>query len=130
MPRVIVESKTAKDEPKPHELSAAALMAEYFNADILIMKRHPNARKADFLINGQIWEHKSPVGNGKRTIQNNLREADGQSELVILDLRRCRMHPAKALSRIRHEISKAHSVKRLLVITKTEKVLVIKYHLC
>ena len=126
MPRVIIEAKTAKDEPEPHEISAAAIMVEYFNTDVTVMKRHSYAHKADFLIGNQIWEHKSPTGNGKRTIQNNLRDADDQSKLVILDLRRCKLHPARALSRINHEISKAHTAKRLLVITKSGKVLDIK----
>ena len=32
-----------------------------------------------------LWELKSPTGNEKHTIQNNLRETDGQSDNVILD---------------------------------------------
>lgn len=126
MPKVIIEAKNTKDEPKPYEISAAVIMANYFNTDVTIMKRHPHAHKADFLIKNQMWELKSPTGDGKRTIQNNLRDASDQSNLIILDLRRCKLHPTRALSRVRYELSKATGIKRLLVIAKSGKVLDIK----
>lgn len=115
-------------EPAPakYEISAAEILAEYFCMNVKMVKRMPDAKTADLRIKGGFWELKSPVGDGKRTIQNNLRKADNQSSNVVIDLRRCKMHEARALSRIKYEIAKASSIKRLLVITKRGKVLEIK----
>ncbi|MBQ6414041.1 hypothetical protein IJI28_00225 [Candidatus Saccharibacteria bacterium] len=73
----------------------------------------------------QVWELKSPLGNGKRTISNNLREASSQSDKIILDLTRCKMNNIRALSRVNGflESGDAH-IKKLLVIDKRKKVLV------
>ena len=109
--------------PSDFEISAAAIIANYLLSNITIIKRNPNAHTADFLIKNQIWEHKAPMGSGKRTMQNNLRSADNQSARIIIDLRRCRMHSARAISRLKYELSKATKIKRLLVIEKSKKVL-------
>jgi hypothetical protein len=92
---------------------------------VIFIKRG-SAKSADFKIGDIVWEVKSPKGNGKKTIQNNLRKADDQSPYVILDLRRIKMHAAQAYNRIRYELSKATKIKRLLVITRRGKVLEIK----
>ena len=113
-------------EPSGLETSAAKIIANHLHLDITIIKRNPNAHIADFLIDNQIWEHKAPMGNGKRTMQNNLRCADNQSPKIIIDLRRCKMHPARAISRLKYELTKANNVKRLLVITKSKKVIELK----
>lgn len=77
-------------------------------------------------INGAYWEIKSPIGNSKRTIQNNLREASRQSSNVIIDLRQCKMSTTSALARIRYILRQNHSIKKLITILKDEKILVIK----
>ena len=116
----------SKKNSEDIQVSAAAILVDYFHSDITFIHRVNHMQTADFLIKGQIWEHKAPRGNGKRTIQNSLRNADNQSTMVIIDLRRCKLHPAKALSNIRHELERATKIKKLLVITKTGKVIVIK----
>ena len=113
-------------EPSDLEESAAKIISNYLNLNITVIKRHPNAHTADFLIDNQVWEHKAPIGDGKRTMQNNLRCADNQSPRVIIDLRRCKMHQTRAISRLKYELTKANKIKRLMVITKTEKVIELK----
>lgn len=112
--------------PEDHEISAAFIIAEYFQTDVVFIKQQTNAKTADFKIGRTIWEVKSPIGNGKKTIQNNLRAADNQSAYVILDLRRIKMHATKAKNRIKFELSKATNIKQLLVIDKDGKVLEIR----
>ena len=115
-----------KPVPAKYEISAAEILAEYFCGDIRMINRRKNAKIADLKIGNVFWELKSPTGDGKRTMQNNLRKADDQSSRVVIDLRRCKMHEARAVSRLKHELEKANSIKRLLVITKKGKVLEIK----
>ena len=112
-----------RPHPEPHEISAAVLMAKYFKSDITFIKRNSNGKSADFKVGNVIWEVKAPKGNGKRTIQNNLRVADDQSPYIILDLRRCKMHVTQAENRVRFELTKANKIKKLLLITKSGTVL-------
>ena len=90
------------------------------------VKKNNTAKSADLKIKNQIWEIKSPTGNSKRTMQNNLRDADDQSPNIIINLVRCKMPPEKAISRLNFQLKKAHKVKRLLVILKSGKVVVLK----
>lgn len=78
----------------------------------------------DIEVKGIKWEIKSPRGNAKKTIENNLRLARKQSENVVLDLARSKMHSARAIARARFYIrTEAHKMKRLKVITKTQKII-------
>jgi len=74
-------------------------------------------------ISGVKWEIKSPMGNGKRTIDNNFNEARKQSKNIVIDLRRIKMHQSKANARINFYLSMPHHFKRVLVITKSKKII-------
>lgn len=115
-----------KPTPYPHEMFIAQVMSNYFDTDVTFIKRSDTAKSADLKIKNTIWEIKSPIGDGKRTMQNNLRTADDQSPNIIINLVRCKMAPYKAVSRIRHELNKANKIKRLLVVFKDGKVLLLK----
>ena len=113
-------------DPYPHEMFAAQVISRHFRADVTFIKKNNTAKSADLKIKNQIWEIKSPTGNGKRTMQNNLRDADDQSPNIIINLVRCKMSPEKAISRLNVELRKANSIRRLLVILKNKKVVVLK----
>lgn len=121
--QVIVKT-SLEDAPKEHEMSAAIILAYYFKADVIFL-RPKYARTPDVDVNGTKWEIKSPMGNGKRTIDNNFSEARGQSKNIVMDLRRIKMHESKAHARINFYISTPHHFKQVLVITKSKKVVVI-----
>ena len=112
--------------PYPHEMFVARVVSSFFNADVTFVKRNQNAKSADLKIGNIIWEIKSPIGDGKRTMQNNLRLADDQSPNIIINLVRCKMRPDRAVGRIRYELRKANKIKRLLVVFKNKTVLVMK----
>lgn len=77
----------------------------------------------DINVAGRKWEIKSPKGDGKKTIENNLRAARKQSLYLIVDLRRIKMYRAKALTRINFFLSKPHRFYKVSVITKSKKVI-------
>lgn len=112
--------------PAEYEITAAEILAKYFCANVKMVKRRENAKTADLKIKNIFWELKSPIGDGKRTIQNNLRKANSQASNIVIDLRRCKMDEWRAISRLKYELTQAHGVKRLLVITKKGRVLEIK----
>lgn len=113
-----------EDAPKDHELSAAIILAFYFQSNIIFL-RPAYARTPDIDVNGTKWEIKSPMGDGKRTIDNNFNEARGQSKNIVIDLRRIKMHESKAKARINFYLSTPHQFKRVLVIKKNKEVIVI-----
>ena len=121
----IIEALNEADPPKEHEKRATRIIAQYFKSDI-IFNRKTNSSSPDLTVirTNQIWELKSPLGNGKRTMANNLRDASHQSKLVIIDLSRCKMNNQNALSRINNFLDSGDStIKKLLVIDKAKNVL-------
>lgn len=122
--RVIVKT-SINDSPREHELTAALILAHHYKTDIVFLRPQAN-RTPDIDINGTKWEMKSPIGDGRKTIENNFRNARGQSCNVVMDLRRIKMHQNKADARIRSFLSKPHRFKRVLIITKGKKVIEIQ----
>jgi hypothetical protein len=118
---VIVKTGLA-DRPKDHELSAALILAAYFESDVVFLRPQTD-KTPDIEVNGTRWEIKSPKGDGKKTIENNLRAARKQSHNVVIDLRRTKMHQAKAIARIKFFMSHSHHFRRALVITKSRKII-------
>ncbi len=120
--RVIVET-SEKDKPYDFEMSAAILVAEYFKTDIVFL-RPTSLKSPDLKIRNQIWELKSPMGNGKNTIKNNIHTARKQSLNLIIDLRRCKLNENKALANIRDCYKKRkRRVGRYIIINKGGKIL-------
>ncbi|MBR3323942.1 hypothetical protein IKG24_00155 [Candidatus Saccharibacteria bacterium] len=119
--KVIVET-SEKDRPYDFEISAAILVAEYFKTDIVFLRPTP-LKSPDLKIDNQIWELKSPMGNGKNTIHNIFVTARHQSYNIVIDLRRCKMNENKAFSRIRDSFNKRRRAKcQLKIIRKNGKI--------
>lgn len=119
---VIVQTDLV-DVPKDHELSAALILAYHFKTDVIFLR--PERKKTpDIDVDGTKWEIKSPRGNGKKTIDNNLRAAHKQSRNIVLDLRRAKLHQSRAIARINYYLSVGpHKIKHLKIITKTQKII-------
>lgn len=111
-----------KPRPQHHELHVASILSEHFKTDVEFILR-ANRPTPDFLIDGVIWELKSPTGTGKNNIQRQLQEAHRQSGNVIIDANRSKMHAAKIKRQVEHQFKIVRSVRRLLFVSKTGKVL-------
>lgn len=107
---------------RPHEVNVILLLLEYFDADIICIC--PGAGKTpDLKIKDEEWELKSPIGNGPNTIEKILRKATKQSKNIILDFSRSKMHGRRAISKTKFYLrTNKHSIKKLLVITKSRKI--------
>lgn len=110
-----------RPRPEDHELHIASILSRHFETDIEFVPR-ANQRTADFLINGMLWELKSPTGTGKNNVQRQLQEAHHQSKNVIIDASRSKMHAIKIRRQVEHQFKIVKSVKRLLFIAKNGKV--------
>ena len=113
-----------ESKPRPHEETASQIIATSFRSNIVFLRRRQSKNPDLYILRTNVlWELKSPIGNGKHTIQNNLRDADRQSENIIIDLRRTKMNEKQAVSRIHEFINTEHTrIKRIKVITKANKV--------
>lgn len=117
-----------KPKPTNDEIAVAETLAEYFRSDIEFILRGVGHTPDIQIINlRQYWEIKSIRGNGPRTIANVLREAQHQSGNVAISLFRTSMSAQQACGRVRQYLREGRTrVKRILVITKSKKVIVLK----
>ncbi|MDR0979671.1 MAG: hypothetical protein LBM12_00730 [Candidatus Nomurabacteria bacterium] len=117
-------------KPKPTQIEerVAELVAEYFRSDVRFIERASSTTPdIQILKTGQRWEIKNIRGNSKNTIQTNLRRADNQSENVVICLSETEMRSEQAESRIRFHLKSSHvRIKRIILITKSEKIIEIK----
>ncbi len=122
--KIIVDADIS-DPPKNHEFAAAIIIAEHLKSDVIFV-RSANFRTPDFDVKGIKWELKSPMGSSARTIENNMRAARKQSKNIIIDLSRIKLHQQRSISRIQFFLSKPNQFEKILVITKTKKVIEIR----
>lgn len=111
--------------PRTHEDFAAQIIADYFESDIIFIRRRESKTPDLYILKTHIcWELKSPMGNSKHTIQNSLRKAKMQSDNIILDLTRCGLTDSQSISRVKHYLlTEVHTIKKLKVITKTKEII-------
>lgn len=84
----------------PHELKTAeALAAAGYTVEFIRKSEERHATSADCFIDGVIWEMKAPTASQIRRVQRALRDALKQSSNVILDSRRMKGIPDKAIER-------------------------------
>ena len=97
--------------------------AKYFAAlgkDIAFIRPSaiPNQHRPDIRMDGVEWEIKCPLGDSKRTIENNMRKAIKQSHNVIFDLRHMRLSEEKSIAKLGKEFGINSQLRKLYVIKK------------
>ena len=102
--------------------------AKYFAAlgkDITFIRPSaiPNQHRPDILMDGVEWEIKCPVGDSKRTIENNMRKAIKQSHNVIFDLRHMRISDSQCVSQIEQQFNIRSQLRRLFIIRRNGELL-------
>jgi hypothetical protein len=121
--QVIIKTRL-EDRPKDHEMAASLILANnYFKSDVTFLRPEPK-KTPDIEVKGVRWEIKSPIDSGKKTMDNNLRTARKQSDRVVVDFSRLKLHQTRAISRINHYLKTGpHKFKQVVIITKDKKVL-------
>ena len=113
-------------EPEKHEQRAAKVIANHLKQNVKFVKRSPTSRTADILVirTNVYWEIKGIKGDGKRTIQNNLRESQRQARNLILELSQTNLTPEKVIGRVKEAArKKRYNIKQAVIITKSKKVI-------
>ncbi|MBQ8156190.1 hypothetical protein IJ101_00150 [Candidatus Saccharibacteria bacterium] len=121
---IIIE---ANANPDSFELKVATILIEYFASDIII-KKSLQSYSPDLLVTrtNQLWEIKNIRGNGIHTIEHNLSKAKLQSDKIVISLYRTKMPPARAIGRIKAVLKKGTTIKQVILITKSGKIIKIK----
>ena len=111
--------------PERHEVSAAQIITGFLGADGEFIVRG-SYKSPDLKIGEDFWEIKSPTGTGKRNIERQLQLAMKQSDNIILDARRSKIHISKIRSRLSYQAGITKRLSKLLLITKSGEVEIIK----
>ena len=125
----IIIPADSKPRPKIHEETAAAILAQYFETNVYFIANKASRRTPDLRIGVDRWEVKSIQGASSNTIKNNMRKAATQSANIVIDLRRTKLHQTRAVGYVKYFLkyeNAARQIKKVIVITRAEKVLVVK----
>ena len=97
---------------------------EYFRMDVTFIRQGNQSSTPDLDVNGEKWEIKSPLGKGKKTIENNLRAARKQFGSIILDFSCIKLHQTKAIANMEYYLEHSSpKFKKVIVITKDKRIL-------
>ena len=106
---------------QPHELRVATILS--WTGDDVEFIPVGRVQTPDIYYRGLKWEIKSPIGRSSRTIENNMRAAVRQSSNIIIDLGRIRLPEDKCLREIKRQGELMKGKHRILVITKTDRII-------
>ncbi|MDR1358128.1 MAG: hypothetical protein LBJ48_02060 [Coriobacteriales bacterium] len=111
--------------PDSHEIEAAWILARHFGTvvEFLIPTNGYKTKTADFVIDGLIWEMKSPTGKSKNTVGFAFKRGSKQARCIVLDARRIGLREHEALKYVQREYERRRKIRRVLFITKSLQVL-------
>ncbi|WP_418253057.1 hypothetical protein [Gordonibacter urolithinfaciens] len=112
----------------PHEQRTAQALARAGHTVQFVKKSEdPYATSADVLIDGVLWEMKSPTSGKLRMVERNLRRAAHQSSNIVFDSRRMKNVPDAAIEReLRKWSSELRGVSHVLFVNRHGAVIDVK----
>ena len=115
--------------PESHEIEAAWIIARHYNCVVKFLKPiiGYKVKTADFVIQGVLWELKSPTSTSRRKcVSRQLANALEQSKSIIFDGRRTKLKDVFLEDQLRAELKKKRSIRKLIFITKNQEIIVLK----
>jgi len=106
--------------PEPHEIEVAWILARHYNTVVEFLRPIDGykIRTADMVMNGVIWEVKSPTGKGRTTVKNQFKRAAKQATHVVFDARRVQLDEGFVVRLVRQQLEARKAIKVVLLITK------------
>lgn len=121
----IIIPATISPYPENFEISAAVILSRHFKQDVRFIAR-TSINTPDIEINNVLWEIKSPIGGGKRTIQHQIHRALSQSNNIVFDARKTKLRITKIRTDLKIYAKENKAIRRLVLIEKDETVVIIK----
>ena len=114
--RVFIPAVSVRDAPSEHEVLTALRLAEE-GVDVLfrIDSREKGVKNPDVEMNQQVWEFKAPTGEGKNTVDSQMKRAGKQAERLVLDLRRCELDDKKSIGDVRQGMQGRHLTQVIVI---------------
>ena len=119
----VIIPKNLLRPPEAHEIEVAWIVANHYQQAVEFLEPIDDYKRPtpDFVMNGMLWEVKSPSGKARRNVERQIKRAMKQSRNIIIDGRRTIMPDDVLISRLQHE-AKAHgSIRKLLLFLKRKK---------
>ena len=114
--RVFIPAISVREAPSEHEVLTALRLAEE-GVDVLfrIDSREKGVKNPDVEMNQQVWEFKAPTGEGKNTVDSQMKRAGKQTERLVLDLRRCELDDKKSIGDVRQGMQGRHLTQVIVI---------------
>ena len=114
--RVFIPAISVREAPSEHEVLTALRLAEE-GMDVLfrIDSREEGVKNPDVEMNQQVWEFKAPTGQGKNTVDSQMKRAGKQTERLVLDLRRCELDDKKSIRDVRQGMQGRHLTQVIVI---------------
>ena len=114
--RVFIPAASVRDAPSEHEVLTALRLAEE-GVDVLfrIDSREKGVKNPDVEMNQQVWEFKAPTGQGKNTVDSQMKRAGKQTERLVLDLRRSELDDKKSIGDVRQGMQGRHLTQVIVI---------------
>lgn len=114
--RVFIPAVSVRDAPSEHEVLTALRLAEE-GVDVLfrIDSREEGVKNPDVEMNQQVWEFKAPTGEGKNTVDSQMKRAGKQAERLVLDLRRCELDDKESIRDVRQGMQGRHLTQVIVI---------------
>jgi hypothetical protein len=107
-----------------HELRTVIFLTEQgFDVELIPPNQRKGAKTPDLKMNNLKWEMKAPTKNGKYTLDHAMKSGLKQSSNLIFDLRQMRNTGKKATIKLQKDFNKTKNWRRLIIITKEQKML-------
>lgn len=114
--RVFIPAVSVREAPSEHEVLTALRLAETgTNVLFRIDSRDTSAKNPDAEMNQQVWEFKAPKGQGKNTIDSQMKRAGKQAERLVLDLRRSKLDDEESIRYIRRSMQGRHLTQVIVI---------------
>ena len=96
----------------PHEMKTVVFLTDLgYDVELIPKSNIEGQHSADIIIDGISWEIKSPTGETKNTMKNNIQSALKQSNHIIIDLRRINRSMDKCIREIRREFDENKKIE-------------------
>ena len=114
--RVFIPAASVREAPSEHEVLTALRLAEE-GTDVLfrIDSREEGVKNPDAEMNQQVWEFKAPTGQGKNTVDSQMKRAGKQTERLVLDLRRSKLDDKESIQDVRQSMQGRHLTQVIVI---------------
>ena len=110
---------------RPAELEAAGILANYYETTVRVLPQAKGFKEhsADFVIDGETYELKSPITSSVRSINNLIQLATKQSRNVVIDIRKSKITEKKMVAICNERLKTLKKIKKIVLIVNKKIVL-------